>query len=75
MKVILLNGSPHADVCTYTALQETVRGLKDYGVDTEILHIGKDSIPGCKGCLWRPFDVQAMWMHRVGKAGRHDICT
>lgn len=51
MKVILLNGSPHADGCTYTALQETVRGLKDYGVDTEILHIGKDSIPGCKGCF------------------------
>ncbi|MBO5239143.1 MAG: flavodoxin family protein [Lachnospiraceae bacterium] len=58
MKVILLNGSPHSNGCTNTALEEVVRGLKDYGVESEIIHIGKNTIPGCKGCfachkLWR----------------------
>lgn len=51
MKVILLNGSPHAAGCTYTALQETVHGLHDNGIDTEIVHIGQSSIPGCRGCF------------------------
>ena len=49
MKVILLNGSPHSNGCTNTALEEVVRGLKDYGVESEIIHIGKNTIPGCKG--------------------------
>lgn len=51
MKVVLLNGSPHSNGCTFTALKEVERGLNDYGVETEIIHIGKESIPGCKGCF------------------------
>lgn len=46
MKVILLNGSPHAWGCTYTVLSEVAGGLTDHGVDAEIIHIGTKDIPG-----------------------------
>ena len=44
MKVLLLNGSPHAKGCTYTALAEAA------GVETEFVHIGTKAIRGCIGC-------------------------
>lgn len=51
MRVILINGSPHERGCTYTALAEVARGLRDHGVDAEIIHIGRNDIPGCRGCF------------------------
>ena len=51
MKVILLNGSPHERGCTYTALFEVARGLNDYGVEAEMIHMGTQDIPGCRGCF------------------------
>ena len=51
MKVILINGSPHEQSCTHTALEEVARGLRDKGVTAEIIHIGSDGIPGCRGCF------------------------
>ena len=50
MKVLLVNGSPHQNGCTYTALCEVAKGLESEGIDYEILHIGKGDIPGCRGC-------------------------
>lgn len=50
MKVLLINGSPNAKGCTYTALEEVARGLKDNGVDAEIFHIGRRPIEGCRAC-------------------------
>lgn len=50
MKVLLLNGSPHEFGCTYTALEEMARTLREDGVETEIMHIGKKPIGGCLGC-------------------------
>ena len=50
MKVLLLNGSPHANGCTYTALAEVAHELKNLGVDSEIIHIGKEAIHGCIAC-------------------------
>ena len=38
MKVLLINGSPHANGCTYTALSEVARALEGEGIETEILH-------------------------------------
>ena len=34
MKVLLLNGSPHAKGCTYTALAEAAGALEAAGVET-----------------------------------------
>ncbi len=50
MKVLLVNGSPHQNGCTYTALCEVAKGLESEGIDYEILHIGNGDIPGCRGC-------------------------
>ena len=36
MKVLLVNGGPHKEGCTYTALQEVAKTLNEEGIDTEI---------------------------------------
>ncbi len=50
MKVLLINGSPKADGCTYTALSEVARELEKQGIETEIFHIGNQPIRGCAAC-------------------------
>lgn len=50
MKVLLLNGSPNARGCTYTALEEVAKTLNQEGVETEIIHVGHQAIRGCIGC-------------------------
>ncbi len=49
-KVLLINGSPNEFGCTYTGLKEIAEVLEKHGIDTEILHVGSDPIPGCNGC-------------------------
>ena len=49
-KVLLINGSPNAQGCTYTALREVEKSLNKNGVETEIFQIGRDPIQGCIGC-------------------------
>lgn len=51
MKVVLINGSPHEQGCTYTALEEVARGLNEHGVQTQIVQIGAQQISGCRGCF------------------------
>ena len=50
MKVILVNGSPHPNGCTSTALKEIETALKNDGIDAEIYWIGNKPIPGCIAC-------------------------
>lgn len=50
MKVILVNGSPHAKGCTYTALTEVAKALENQGIETEIFQVGNKPIGGCIGC-------------------------
>ena len=50
MKVLLINGSPNAKGCTYTALSEVEKALNKEGVETEIVHVGHKDIRGCIGC-------------------------
>ena len=50
MKVILINGSPNAKGCTYTALEEVSKTLKSEVIETEIIHVGHKDIRGCIGC-------------------------
>ena len=38
MKVILINGSPHKDGCTFTALNEVAKSLEQNEIKTEIIH-------------------------------------
>mgnify|MGYP002626963782 CR=1 FL=1 len=50
MKVLLVNGSPNKNGCTYTALSEVGAALNKNGVDTEIFWIGKKPLSGCIAC-------------------------
>lgn len=50
MKVLLVNGSPHAKGCTYTALCEVAAALEKEGVETEIFQVGVKPISGCLAC-------------------------
>ena len=49
-KVVLLNGSPKADGCTATALNEMVKTFHEEGVDTELVHVGNKAVRGCISC-------------------------
>lgn len=50
MKVLLVIGSPHAKGCTYTALEEIAKTLKESEVETEFFHIGVKPVRGCIDC-------------------------
>ena len=43
MKVLLLNGSPRKEGCTYTALTEVANTLKKNGIEAEIFQAGDPS--------------------------------
>ena len=49
-KVLLLNGSPHANGCTARALEEMVNVFSQEGVDTEVVQVGNQDIRGCVSC-------------------------
>ena len=50
MKVLLINGSPHKDGCTFTALNEVSKTLEKNGIESEIFQIGTKPIAGCIAC-------------------------
>ena len=50
MKVLLVNGSPHKQGCTYTALNEVAKSLNENDIDTKIFWIGNKPIGGCIAC-------------------------
>ena len=50
MKVLLINGSPHAKGSTYTALNEVAVTLEKEGIETELIHVGHQAIRGCIAC-------------------------
>jgi multimeric flavodoxin WrbA len=50
MKVLLVNGSPHPNGCTYTALEEVSKTLNAEGIETEMFQIGTEPLAGCIAC-------------------------
>jgi multimeric flavodoxin WrbA len=50
MKVLLINGSPNNNGCTYTALSEIENELHKANIETEIFNIGNKPIRGCIAC-------------------------
>lgn len=50
MKVLLINGSPHAHGCTYTALFEITKELDKANIASEIFQVGTQPVRGCVGC-------------------------
>ena len=49
-KILLINGSPNARGCTFTALREISLALAAEGVESEILWLGKEPIADCIAC-------------------------
>lgn len=64
MKVLLLNGSPHADGTTYTALHEMETVFAEAGIETELIHVGREAVRGCIDCRT---------CHKTGKCVFDDI--
>lgn len=50
MKVLLINGSPNKEGCTYTALSEVAATLRKHNIETELLYLGVKPIAGCIAC-------------------------
>ena len=50
MKALLINGSPNAKGCTYTALSIVAKELENNGIEAEIVHVGHKDIHGCIAC-------------------------
>lgn len=50
MKVLLVNGSPRAHGCTYTALCEVAKALEEEGIETEIFQTGTKPVQDCIAC-------------------------
>lgn len=50
MKVLMINGSPHANGNTSIALHEMEKEFEKNGIEVEKLHIGTKDIRGCIAC-------------------------
>lgn len=50
MKVLLINGSPNKNGCTYTALSEIKNTLREENIEADFYHIGKKPVGGCIAC-------------------------
>lgn len=50
MKVLLVNGSPHPEGCTHTALMEIAAALDACGIGSEEFWIGNQPLAGCIAC-------------------------
>ena len=50
MKVLLINGSPHADGNTKVALDEMLNVFNAANIETEVVQIGNKAVRGCIAC-------------------------
>ena len=61
MKVLLVNGSPHERGCTHRALTEIEKTLREEGVESEILWLGRKPMGGCIACGGCRHDGQCVY--------------
>ena len=71
MKALLVNGSPHKDGCTFTALTEVVRTLHKHDIETDMLYLGKGPILDVSDWSKRELEIVAM---RDGRLFRLVVC-
>ncbi len=50
MKVLMINGSPHAKGSTYTALHEMEKIFSSENIETELVQVGHLPVRGCIAC-------------------------
>ncbi|MHB1456083.1 MAG: flavodoxin family protein [Armatimonadota bacterium] len=67
MKVLLVNGSPHKNGCTYTALEEVANTLNEEGIETKIFQLGTKPLSGCIACGHCQKTGQCVFSDRVNE--------
>ena len=50
LRVLLVNGSPHMEGCTYTALNLVAQEIEASGVGAEIFYLGTAPVQDCMAC-------------------------
>ena len=50
LRALLVNGSPHREGCTYTALSLVAEELRKSDIEVEILHLGAGPMQDCIAC-------------------------
>ena len=50
MKVLIINGSPHADGNTAAALKEMIKIFEAEGVEVNLVQVGNKAVRGCVAC-------------------------
>ena len=60
MKVLLLNGSPRKEGCTFTALSEVAKTLNHNGLDTEIFQAGNPDTDNVKAAAAKLKEADAL---------------
>ena len=53
-KIILLNGSPHPQGCTATALDEMIRIFDSENIETELIHVGNKAFAAARETIGYP---------------------
>ncbi len=51
MKVVAFNGSPRKNGNTACSLNTVLAELENTGIETEMIHVGKENIHGCRACF------------------------
>jgi multimeric flavodoxin WrbA len=52
MKIVILNGSPRPNGNTQILAEEFIRGAREAGHETELIHLREKKIAGCLGCQY-----------------------
>ena len=60
MKVLMLNGSPRKDGCTYTALGRIAEALKENGIESEIFQAGDPALENVKAAAEKMKEADAL---------------
>ena len=60
MKVLLLNGSPRKEGCTFSALSEVAKALNHNGIDTEIFQAGNPDTDNVKAAAAKLKEADAL---------------
>jgi len=50
-KILFINGSPNENGCVSTAMDEVIGVLRDSGIETEKLWLGKKAMADCMACM------------------------
>ena len=69
MKVLLLNGSPRKEGCTFTALSEVAKTLNHNGIDTEIFQAGNPDTDNVKAAAAKLKEADALIVASARRAG------